>query len=223
MIVFMPFFEPLPDPPAEAVDLLAEREWAPPAWDRPSEGTLAAVIGVSQLFARSDDVALALDHVRVYPNGFQLVTVVMTSPRLPPALHMGGFQTIGVLAARRGGTDAKRATAPRQPLRPGSGFGMAPRIGVQFSNGQRAGTRPQSPYDVQKDDHGFPTAPIMTMGGGGGGGGLFRWEQWVFPLPTPGDLVVYAEWPIAGIDETSVVISGDDIRDAAEQAIVLWS
>jgi len=64
---------------------------------------------------------------------------------------------------------------------------------------------------------------VIVGHGGGGGGGHFRYEHWVFPLPPPGPLEVFAEWSTAGIDETSIVISGDDVRDAAQHAIVLWS
>ncbi len=220
MIGFVPFFDELPDPPAEMVEELAEREWLPPGWDRPSEGTLPAVVGVSRLLARTDDVALALDQIRVYPNGFQLVTTVMTNPRLPPALQMGGFHTLRLIAARST-QPGEQVARPAPPL--ARRLAMAPRLGVEFSNGQRAGVRPQSPYEVDKDDRGYPTAPIISMGGGGGGMGQYRWEQWVFPLPSPGDLVVFAEWPAAGIEETSIVVSADDIREAARRAVVLWS
>jgi hypothetical protein len=48
-------------------------------------------------------------------------------------------------------------------------------------------------------------------------------EYWVFPLPTPGPLEVFAEWSIAGIEESSIAISGDDVREAARHAVVLWS
>ncbi len=220
----MPFFEPLPEPPPHEVDLLAEREWSPPAWDRPSEGTLPAVLGISRLLARTDGVALALDEVRVYPNGFQLVTSSITNPRLPPALHMGGFATLSLVAARssRAGEEKKATTSSPQWLHH-PGLRMSARIGVEFSDGRRAGTGQRSPYAVERDDDGMPTEPIITMGGGGGGGGRFRSEHWVFPLPSPGDLVVFAEWAVAGIEETSIVISADDIRDAARRAIVLWS
>jgi hypothetical protein len=221
---FMPFFEPLPDsPPALDEDQLVERDWSPPRWDRPSEGTLPAIVGVSRLFVRTDDIALALDYVRVYPNGFQLVTSVMTSPRLPSALQMGGFHTVSLIAARSAPPDEKTNARPAPPLRPRPGFAMGPRLGVQFSNGQHAGARPVSPYDVDKDEEGIPTEPIITMGGGGGGSGHFRWEQWVFPLPSPGDLTVFAEWPAAGIEESSIVVSADDVLHASERAIVLWS
>ena len=100
---------------------------------------------------------------------------------------------------------------------------MGPRLGIRFSNGQSAGARPQSSFDVPKDEDGIPTEPIIVGGGGGGGGGHFRFEHWVFPMPTPGPLEVFADWPAAGIEEAMIVINGDDIRDAAQHAIVLWS
>jgi hypothetical protein len=34
---------------------------------------------------------------------------------------------------------------------------------------------------------------------------------------------VFADWPAAGIEEAMIVINGDEIRDAAQHAIVLWS
>ena len=85
------------------------------------------------------------------------------------------------------------------------------------------GSAPQSIFEVAKDEEGVPTQPVIVGGGGGGGGGHFRFEYWVFPLPTPGRLEVFAEWPLAGMEETSVVISGDDVLDASRRAIILWS
>ena len=222
----MPFFEPLPELPPEP-EGQAETSWSPPLWDRPSPGTFPAVVGVSQLFARGENLALALDHLYVYPNGFQLIIAILTSPRLPPELQMGGFHTMGVLAAQTKPADGDKKT-PSKPVpsvRPmGRGMlSMGPRIGVQFANGQHAGARPESPFDIPKDEAGIPTEPVIMGGGGGGGGGRYRSEHWVFPLPSPGPLTVFAEWLAAGIEEASIVISGDDIRDAAGRAVVLWS
>jgi hypothetical protein len=100
---------------------------------------------------------------------------------------------------------------------------MGPRIGIRFSSGQSAEAHRRSPFDVPRDEQGIPTEPVIAVGGDGGGNGHFRFEYWIFPLPTPGPLEVFAEWAIAGVEETSIVISGDDIREAAQHAIVLWS
>ncbi len=256
----MAFFEPLPPPPPDDPEP-AETIWAPPRWDRPSEGTLPAVVGVSQLFGRTENVALALDHLRVYPNGFQLAVSSISSPRLPPELQMGGFSSFSLLAvgaaeppeqddakksdakksdakksdAKKSDTkksDAKKSDAekppppepPRRfPLRPGRMFDSGPRIGVRFANGQSAGDRLVSMFDVAKDDDGVPTQPVIVGGGGGGGGGHFRFEYWVFPLPAAGPLEVFAEWSVVGLAEMKVVLDGDAVRDAAQRATVIWS
>jgi len=191
----MPFFEPISPPPPEEHEQ-AERVWAPPRWDRPSEGTLPVTFAVSQLFGRTVNAAFALDHLRVYPNGFQLVVTVIANPRLPPELHMGGFASFSLMATAK--TTSADEDKPNPPP-------------------------PQSMFEVAKDEEGVPTQPVIVGGGGGGGGGHFRFEYWVFPLPTPGRLEVFAEWPLAGMEETSVVISGDDVLDASRRAIILWS
>jgi hypothetical protein len=219
----MSFFDPLPEPVPVPLRQTDEESWSPPLWDRPSEGTLPAIVGISHLFARSENLALALDHLRVYPNGFQLVVSALTSPRLPPELRMGGFHTLSLFSAR---TPSTEDTEPPEPIpahpRLGNFLMDGPRIGVQFADGQRAGSRPGALFDVAKDDAGIPTEPVMIPGGGGGSDGHFQWEQWVFPLPSLGPLTVFAEWSGAGIEESSVVISGDDVRDAAHRAVVLW-
>jgi hypothetical protein len=224
IITPVPFFEPFAEPSPEPQQP-AERSWAPPEWDRPSEGTLPAIIGVSRLLGRTDNVALAVDHVRVYPNGFQIVVSTRTNPRLPPELRTGGFASVTLLAARSAAPDRDDATTPLPPppLLPHHRLHMGPRIGIRFSNGQSAGADRQSPFEVAKDEHGIPTGPVILGGGGGGGNGHFRFDYWVFPLPPPGELEVFAEWKIAGIEETSIVINGDDIRDAAQHATILWS
>ena len=223
----MPFFEPESPSPAEE-PAETERVWLPPRWDRPSEGTLPAVVGVSRLFGRTENAAFALDHLRVYPNGFQLVLSIVTSPRLPPEMHMGSFTTLSLIATSETTPPEKGDAAPpprSAPVRPrGRGvFEMAPRVGIRFSNGQTAGNGPQSMFDVPKDDDGVPTQPVIVGSGGGGGGGHYRFEHWVFPLPPPGPLEVFAQWPVADIGETSIVLSGDDVRAAGQNAIVLWS
>jgi hypothetical protein len=222
----MPFFEPV-SPPQFEEPQPTERVWIPLRWDRPSEGTLPTVVGISQPFARTDNVAFVLDHLRVYPNGFQLVVVAMMNPRIPHELFMGGFASFSLLTASTlPAPDTEKTPPPPRPPRPPFRRGMldlAPRVGIRFSDGRSAGTGQRSIFDVAKDEDGVPTEPVILGGGYNGSGGRFRFEHWVFPVPTPGPLEVFAEWAVAGIEETSILISGDAVRDAAQRAIILWS
>jgi hypothetical protein len=73
----MPFFEPLPPEPDPSVPV--PTGWVPPAWDRPSEAILGAPVAINALLAKSDDLALAFDHVEAYPNGFSRTAGVRSS------------------------------------------------------------------------------------------------------------------------------------------------
>ena len=50
------FFEPLPPEPTPE-----ERKWAPPLWDRPSEGTIPAVLAVNEIVHESEDAVVLVD------------------------------------------------------------------------------------------------------------------------------------------------------------------
>jgi hypothetical protein len=196
----MPFFEPLPPEPEPATR--AFREWAPPAWDRPSEAALGRVVPVTHVVGRGENVALAIDSLHVFPTGFVIDLKVLLNPRLELAHSM-------FMAMRH----------------------RLPRLGVEFSDGRRAGSGDPSNVAFatilqargsSKDDDGIPTEPIMRMTGGGGGGHVFASGIWVFPLPPPGELKVFAEWERVGIPETAMVLDADEIRAAAGEAVTVW-
>ena len=194
----MSFFEPAPPPPPER-----ERQWGPPAWDRPSEGTLPAVVPVHEIVHCSDRVVAELDYLRVYPNGFTINLFILTNPHLEEA------------------APASRILAAGQ----GHVVHRWPRIGVRFADGRTAGREATFPghLDVTKDDRGIPTEPILTMAGGGGGSHGWQFSVWVFPLPPAGPLEVYVALPAADAVESKVVIDGGLVRSAAERARVIWS
>jgi hypothetical protein len=61
------FFEPLPPPPPPS-----ERRWSPPAWDRPSEGTLPATLAIDVVLHEEDDAVWVIPTLDVFPNGFRI-------------------------------------------------------------------------------------------------------------------------------------------------------
>ena len=193
----MSFFEPLPPPPPPR-----EHRWAPPAWDRPSEGTLPAVVPVGEIVHRGDVVVVEIEHLRVYPNGFTIHLLILMNPHLD------------------------QSTAGRLLI---GGMGPArehrfPRIGVRFPDGRTAGREAGFPgtFDGPKDEHGIPTEPVLRMVGGGGGSGGYHYSVWVFPLPTAGPVEVHVSLPSADPSESTVVIDGAEIRAAAERATIVW-
>lgn len=193
----MSFFEPMPPPPPPSA-----REWAPPLWDRPSEGVLPAVIPVNALLHRGDAVAIELDVLRVYPNGFTINLFILMNP------HQGQ-ESIGRLM--RGGDPMQRF----------------PRIGLRFADGRTVGRGANEPMfgpgDVAKDDQGIPTEPVMRMTGGGGGSNGFHFGVWVFPLPPEGPVEIFVALPGADVNEVKTTVDGAQIRAAAEQAQTIWS
>jgi hypothetical protein len=188
----MSFFEPLPTPPQPPA-----RQWAPPAWDRPSEGTLPATLAVDAVLEQSEDIVVALTHLDVFGNGFRINLVVLLDPHRAQELQ---------------------ARAPRGPMM------LMPRIGVRFADG-RAGGRSAMLHrlDVPKDEQGLPTQPFVGYSGGGGGTGGWRFGAWVYPLPPDGPLEIFVALPGPNTAEVRTVVEGSAVRAAAERAKVIWS
>jgi hypothetical protein len=195
----MSFFEQLPPPPPASA-----RQWQAPAWDRPSEGTLPAVVPIGEILIRGDSAVVELDVLRVYPNGFTINLFIVTNPQLEQT--QPGFGMFGGRGAE--------------------GMQRMPRIGVRFSDGRTAGREAvfgRSPFDVPKDAQGLPTEPVIRMTGGGGGSHGYHFGVWVYPLPPEGPLEIYVSLPALEESDKQVVLDGGAIRAAAEKAQVIWT
>jgi hypothetical protein len=185
----MSFFEPR-EPP-EPVDL-APQPYVPPIWTGPSALEMGSSAPIQVLLAKTDDVAVTLDHFHCYRNGFMTIL---------------GFQT------RPGAEEATGFPFEfRQEM---------PRLGIEFADGRRTGQRANW-MDVPKDDDGIPTEPVMWPSGGSGGHERWDWRAWVWPLPPRGDLIFHFAWPERGVEESRHVVDANLIVDAAERSIQLW-
>lgn len=196
MSFFEPLPPPLPPPPGR------EHRWAPPIWDRPSEGTLPAILPVGEIVHRGDLVAIELECLRVYPNGFTIELLILANPRLDP---------LGAEARLVHGGDPQLAR-------------RYPRIGVRFADGRTAGREAWvfGPPEVPKGVDGIPTEPVVHFLGSGGGSHGYHLRVWVFPLPPEGPLEVHVALPESDVPESKVVIEGALVRMAAERARVIW-
>jgi len=174
------------------------RDWAPPFWDRPSEGTIPAVLAVDTLVLQNDVVAVAIDRLEVYPNGFMIGLLMRVDPR--------------------------KLREMMEMLRP-LGASRWPRIEVRFADGRTAEPGPGagSIPDQAKDEHGVPIDPFMSIGSRGGAPDGWRAWAWIFPLPPDGPLEIRVALETAGLEESSVTIDGAAVRAAAERARAIFT
>jgi hypothetical protein len=179
--------------------LVTDREWLPPVWDRPSEGTVHAVLDVDALVLQNDVVAVVVDHLEVYPNGFTISLIMRVNPRR--VRDMMGM--LGLVGPDRW-----------------------PHVGVRFSDGRTAKRGPGSTSipDLPKDEDGIPIEPFVVSSRSAGGA-LSGWRAlaWVFPLPPDGPLEISVALEAAGLDESSITLDGTAVRAAAERAKVIWT
>ena len=178
--------------------LATDYEWSPPTWDRPSEGTVPAVFAVDALVLQNDVVAVAIDRLEVYPNGFTISLLMRVDPRRVRDM----MEMLAPLGANRW-----------------------PDVGVRFADGRTARCWPGtgSIPDQAKDEHGVPIEPFMSIGSRGGAPDGWRAWAWVFPLPPDGPLEIFVALEAAGLGEASVTVDGTAVRAAAERAKVIWT
>lgn len=191
------FFEPPPHVP-----VAPEPRYRMAPWFGPPSGTLPALVPLERVLARTDDVAVCLARIAVYPAGFELEIVTMSadhSDQLEPLLF----------EAHRYRQGAGREHLPPELLR----------IGVQFADGAKATNTSTGVHH----DNTTPAAPLMQRRGSGGGVGLWSETLWVWPLPPPGALLLVCEWPAGGIPLTRCELDAQLILDAAGRAEVVFS
>jgi hypothetical protein len=198
-----PFFEPVPprEPPPP-------RAWGPPAWDRPSEGTLPAIVPIEEIVGQTDEAVMEVESLAVYPTGFVINLAMLANPHIDP--HGRGGHGSMLMFGR--GPDSGIDPTERWP-----------RLGVRFADGRSAGSEAGVIMNVDKDENGFPTHPVLRMTGGGGGSRGFRYGVWVHPLPPDGPMEIFVAASATGSEEHRVVVDGAAVRAAAERAKVIWT
>ena len=92
------------------------------------------------------------------------------------------------------------------------------RLGVAFADGAS-----WSNIDVSSTPRpDRPAGPIVISQGGGGGGDGWRMDQWLWPLPPPGALIFFVEWPAFDVGETSTSVDTGELHRAAQDAQRVW-
>jgi hypothetical protein len=184
------FFDRYLTPPPRPPGRRHHHEWAKP------ESALPATLVVDLMLARTDDVAVAVPVLRVYPNGFELYLAVrLRSPefdrRLFPALHGMPASQVGI--------------APADVLQ----------LAVVYADGHTAS-------NVERPGRSGPGG-VVRMVPSGGSGTRYDVVYWLHPLPPPGVVTLVCEWPGRGIPQAKVNIDGQQILDASRGVVALWT
>ncbi len=178
-------------------------------WFGPPEDELGVAVPLGLVVGRSEEGVVALPHVTAYSTGV----------------------TFDVLAAARGLSNAQsNRLFHEQHLfeegdEPPTGF---LRIGLELPGGERVsnlGGRMGRRRFMKPDEE--PADPVFIEHGGAGGsagGGrvIMRPGFWLWPLPEPGTIRVFCEWPVVEIPLSTVEIDGGVLVAAAKRVVPLW-
>ncbi len=194
------FFPDPVRPPVEPEDDVPQ-----PVWLNPPDDVLPGVVPVELIIGRSDQTAVMLTGLRVFPAGLAMTLHVRTRARLRRLdLHDEVFN-----GPYRHDQDEEWQ---RGRLK----------WGFQFADGRRAtnvDTRPDLALAgaERTPDH----AVLMGRGGGGGDRSVER-DYWLWPLPPAGSLTIVCQWSHVGIEPTTSHLDAAEIVAAANRAQPVW-
>jgi hypothetical protein len=202
------FFEPLPVGEEPDPGGVPER----PPWSGPPGLETGTVLPIERTVARSANVVVLLPTIRAFQPGCMLDVEVVSRQDglceddwwdLCTSAQRGGF---GV----RGG-----APLPDKLLR----------LGVRYADGTKATTVDQHRKVRAGDDP--PPGPMLSWWPGSSGQrgrGLWfnRLGLWLWPLPPAEAFEFAVEWPLGGIELTTIELDGAAIVTAAKRSGYYW-
>lgn len=181
-------------------------DYEQPAWAGPPDHELGECVPLSLVVGRSESALVAVKHATAYSTGV----------------------TFEFLAAARGlqERDTHRLFHEQHVFGgdegPPDGF---LRIGVELADGSRVSNMGRD-RRLWRPDH-QPEGPVfMQHGGGGGSAGAGRVTMspgyWLWPLPPPGPLRVFVEWPALDVSLSSAELDTDLLLETAARSRPLW-
>lgn len=178
----------------------AWREREQPVWMGPPKGVVPATSEQRAVVFHTSTAFLQVTRFDVYPTGVEFVQDLYVEP------GSGATDPWDLYHQQAGQQDPK--------LLPGEYL----RFGVELANGNRWSNIP-SPNQFPGRE---PTFVVLNRGGGGGDG-YWQMQWWLWPLPPPGPLTFFAEWPSQAIPECSATVDAAELHARAEDARALWA
>ena len=205
----MTFFQDFPVPPLPPRP--RSQRYVPPPWAAAPAYELPAVVQIGTFLSRTPEMVVAVKSADVYSTGC----------------------VFGVSWLIRRGSQSDEDWAdlqhlffqPGRGIRRGTGRQTGLMFGVQFPDGSKASTGALGPQ-VFMDREQQPEPPTLSLNNGGGGGGedelAGTGTLWLRPLPPAEDLRLVAQWTDFGLAETSIMLDGGRLRDAASGSQQYW-
>jgi hypothetical protein len=202
-VSFFPELDPPVEPPRPV------RSDTPP-WVNAPKTQLPVPVAVTEVLARRRGVALILQRIDVYREGWMFV--LCTRARRPP----------GPTDEEWG--DLVEALQPHGPFRRHPAAASL-RLGVELSDGSRVIA--DDLFHRYPLDDAEPDGPLLTQYPGGGGGSAEEYEQrvdaWLWPPPAGDSLRLFYQWEGLGIAEASITIDTAQLNIAREHVQIIWS
>ena len=185
----------------------SEPEIVRPAWFCPPDDELGMCLPSSMVVGRSDRAVVALRSLTAYSTGVSLELLAAgrglrasESNRLFHEQHLAGVE--------EGVPD---------------GF---LRVGIEYEDETRVSNLLDRRRLWRPDSE--PEGPVLIQAGGGGGQAgsghvTMNPGYWLWPVPPPGRLVLFVEWPALGVTLASAELDGAAIVAAAGQSQPLWA
>jgi hypothetical protein len=158
----------------------------------PSGGAVPGVVPAEGVIARTDDIAIALGCLLVYPAGFE-------------------FDVSADLKDER--SELGHLQFDRDP----HGESDRLRLGFEFADGTRV-TNMGEDWGGRLDS----TSSSLCEKRSSRSGGHSRYSFWLSPLPPPGALEIVCEWPAAGVPLTRYELDAAAIIAAASRAQTIF-
>lgn len=174
-----------------------------PIWARPPRDEVPCSVGAELLLGVSARAAVYISRPASYANGllFDMVAVEQT----------------GVLSGQRFLEVVNSPITENEHLP--SEFLC---LGVEFADGRRISNRKDT---CSNDSIDSPPEIALTNLGAGNRFRRYdycRYDWYLWPLPTIGDIVFSCEWPAFGIAESRATMSGGAVRKASIRAHGVW-
>ncbi|WP_171027274.1 hypothetical protein [Pseudarthrobacter sp. NamB4] len=206
----MTFFEDFSVPPMPLQPRTTR--YVPPPWAAAPAYALPAVVHLGKFLHGSPTMVVAVKSADVHSTGCSF--------------------NLSWLFRRRDQSDEDWADVQHLLFQPGMGTRRSKdrqtglMFGVQFPDGSKAGTGIVGPHGLLESGGQQPEPPTLVLndGGGSGGGDEFSGSclLWLWPLSPAGELRLVAQWLDFGLEETSIMLDGRQLREAAAGVQQYW-